>query len=130
MATCATCNTTILFAGKKSQGLRFCNDDCMAQGLVLIEAQQLPHDVVMTHTSEIHRGLCPVCGGRGPVDVHTSHEVWTILTRSKSLPRMSCRSCSVEQQTIGWLSSALLGCWGLPWGLIMTTRRSKLLERA
>ena len=67
-------------------------------------------------------GLCPVCSGNGPIDVHTSHEVWSILlmTSWKSLPRISCRSCGVKRQLGGLFFSLFAGWWGFPWGLVMT----------
>jgi hypothetical protein len=33
---------------------------------------------------------------------------------------VSCKSCGDKSQIGGILSSALLGWWGFPWGLIMT----------
>jgi hypothetical protein len=94
----------------------------LEDGYVFVQAQQLPAEVVIDAATEVHRGLCPVCGGSGPVDVHTSHGIWSIvvLSRWSSVPRISCRSCGVSRQTVGLLTSTLFGWWGFPWGLLMT----------
>lgn len=122
MATCQTCGTTILFGGKRHGQIRFCNDTCLEKGQVLITAQELDPATVQQAALEMHRGLCPRCGGSGPVDVHTSHEVWSVLllTSWKSVPQISCRACGVRHQLGGLTFSLFLGWWGIPWGLLMT----------
>ena len=122
MAVCKTCNTTILFGGKQAGGMRFCNDVCLDKGQVLITAAALDPATVEAAAWEVHRGLCPQCGGSGPVDLHTSHQVWSLLLISswKSLPRVSCRACGVRKQLGAILFSFFLGWWGFPWGLLMT----------
>jgi hypothetical protein len=122
MAKCDNCSKTILFGGKKLDGLRFCNDECLELGYLQIEARAIPDDIVFEAARELHMGLCPVCSGNGPIDVHTSHEVWSlfIMTSWKSLPRLSCRSCGVKRQVGGLLFSTIAGWWGFPWGLFMT----------
>lgn len=32
MAACPTCNNTILFGGRKRDGVRYCNTKCMTSG--------------------------------------------------------------------------------------------------
>lgn len=51
-----------------------------------------------------------------------SHRVWSaiVMTRWSSSLLVSCRKCGVKQQSLSTLSSAVLGWWGFPWGLIMT----------
>jgi hypothetical protein len=122
MATCSTCQKTILFGGKRSGELRFCNDDCLQQGRMLLDAQALPTEIVWPALRELHQGLCPACGGSGPVDVHTSHEVWSIgiLTSWKSVPAISCRPCAVKRQVGAIFFCLFLGWWGVPFGLLVT----------
>ena len=122
MGTCAVCNKTILFGGHKEAGLRFCSDDCLAEGQLLVGAEAIPVEAIRPAALEIHMGLCPSCGGTGPVDIHTSHQIWSLLllTSWKSVPRLSCRSCGFRQQLGGLLFSLIAGWWGLPWGLVMT----------
>ena len=122
MASCDTCGSSILFGGKSEGGYRFCNATCQQRGRVLIAANQVPEDVLNEHVHAVHQGACPKCQGPGPVDVHTSHSVYSLLfmTSWKSKPEISCRPCGVKSQALATLSSAALGWWGFPWGLIMT----------
>jgi hypothetical protein len=63
-----------------------------------------------------------VCEGPGPVDVFTSHRVFSALyvTSWRSIPRVSCRACGTKAQLGGAAYSLFLGWWGFPWGLVMT----------
>ncbi len=71
---------------------------------------------------QVHQGRCPECGGAGPVDVHTSHQVTSVLvmTSWNSRPKVCCRSCGVKSQLGGLAWSAVLGWWGFPWGPLLT----------
>jgi hypothetical protein len=122
MASCDYCGTTILFGGKQVAGLRYCSDRCAASGQALAASHQVADDLVQQQVWRLHQGLCPKCGGSGPVDVHTSYQVWSalLLTRWSSLPQVSCRSCGRNRQLTGILFSLVLGWWGFPWGLIVT----------
>ena len=123
MAKCNYCNSTILFGGIKDQNYRFCNKTCYAKGQALIISNQIPKDVVMEHVNRVFNSDCPQCKkSRGPVDVHTSHNVYSflVLTSWKSTPRISCRSCGVKKQSFSLVSSILLGWWGFPWGILIT----------
>lgn len=122
MATCAVCGKTILFGGVQEGEFRFCNQSCSQRGAVLHVAAGLPVDLVHETIQKVHRGNCPLCQGPGPVDIHTSHQVWSILvlTSWKTNRQFSCRPCGVKSQLRGLAVSALLGWWGFPFGLIMT----------
>jgi hypothetical protein len=122
MATCAACGSTILFGGKTDANGRFCNQKCQARGSLLATANRIPEATVKEQVWQIHQGLCPKCKGAGPIDVHTTYKVWSLLllTSWKSVPELSCRSCGRKRQLIGLASSAGLGWWGFPWGFIMT----------
>src|SRR5690242_16200146 len=113
MARCAYCESNILFGGKRLGEDRFCNDRCLAYGSAITRARQLPPGVVDEYVRRIHAGPCPKCHGPGPVDVHTSHSVWSalILTSWRSSPQVSCRSCGAKSQAIGVASSLFLGWW-------------------
>ena len=69
MASCAYCNTTILFGGKRNGDLRYCNDKCQQQGALASVANQLPREQVAAYLGRVHRGNCPQCDGPGPVEV-------------------------------------------------------------
>jgi hypothetical protein len=122
MATCAYCGNTILFGGIRDESLRFCSKKCQQKGYGLHVAEQIPDNVVLQKAGEIHRGLCPECSGNGPVDVHTSYRVYSLLlfTSWSNRPHLCCRSCATKKQIGDALISLLFGWWGFPWGLIMT----------
>ncbi|MDR1305304.1 MAG: hypothetical protein LBK76_08795 [Verrucomicrobiales bacterium] len=124
MGTCAHCGTVILFGGKKINDRHYCSDTCAKAGEAHAAAEQLqiPHDIIERHAQQLFDSDCPVCGGRGPVDIHVSHQVMSffVLTQWKSNPRLSCRSCANQDKIYKTLLTAVAGWWGFPWGLIMT----------
>ena len=122
MGKCDYCGATILFGGVKDGNYRFCNDKCHQRGYVVTVAGQIPDEVVRKAALEIHSGFCPRCGGRGPVDVHMIHKIWSafLMTSWSSTPQISCRSCGVKGILGGTAFSFFLGWWGVPWGFIMT----------
>ena len=122
MARCDYCGSRILFGGARDGDLRFCNARCQQTGTLLKISRQIPDDVIQKRLWEVHQGRCPVCQGNGPVDVHTSHQVWSalVVTTWKSQPRISCRRCGIKSQVQGLLISLVAGWWGFPWGLIFT----------
>ena len=122
MARCDYCDSYILFGGKKKSGRTFCNDECLQEGRLMIAADRLPQHAVDDAIDKTHQGECPLCQGPGPIDVHTSHTVWSIiaLTSWKSTPHVCCRSCGRQKQLTGFVTSGLFGWWGFPWGFIYT----------
>lgn len=121
MVNCASCNTLILFGGTRGPGGTYCNQSCMEKA-ALLESVEIPNEVLNEHLFAIHSGPCPVCNGPGPVDVHLTHFVWSVvfLTRSTSKPALSCRSCARKSQAFASVGSLLVGWWGIPWGLVWT----------
>jgi hypothetical protein len=122
MAACNACGTTILFGGATVGEARYCNARCAQRGQLLLISRRIAPDVVTGAVSKVFHGACPKCKGPGPVDVHTSYRVYSVLimTRWQSLPLIACRSCGVKAQLGDALFSLVLGWWGFPWGLIMT----------
>jgi hypothetical protein len=122
MAKCSYCRSTILFGGVKDGDLTFCNEKCQETGVVVRLASQLPDEVVQSHVVEVHQSSCPKCGGAGPVDVHTSYRVWSmvLMTSWNSSPQICCKSCGVKARLGDAAFCLFLGWWGFPWGLIMT----------
>lgn len=122
MARCDSCGTTILFGGVREGDLRFCNDKCHQNGFLLTMAQEVPPNLVSQHLAALHQGACPKCNGPGPVDIHTSHIVWSILvmTSWNSSPQLCCRRCGFKSKLGSAVLSGLVGWWGFPWGLIVT----------
>jgi hypothetical protein len=123
MATCDNCGTTILFGGVREGNYRFCKKACRdnAYGLIATAAG-LSDDLVAEQARKLHESSCPKCGGRGPVDMHSAHAVWSalVLTRWTSKSELSCQSCGTKAKWKALLSSSALGWWGFPWGLLVT----------
>mgnify|MGYP003670819626 CR=1 FL=1 len=122
MANCSYCDSFILFGGQTDTSGRYCNADCQQAGNLLALSQQIPREQIDQIIRDVHQGSCPRCQGRGPVDVHKAHQVWSavVLTSWASKPAMSCKSCAVKRQIGATLLSGIVGWWGLPWGLVMT----------
>jgi len=122
MARCDYCGTTILFGGRKQGDLQFCSARCQQNGATVELARQLPSADVQRELQAVHNGLCPKCGGNGPVDVHVHHRVWSAiaLTSWRSKPSICCRPCGMRSQLGATLFSAVLGWWGFPWGVLIT----------
>jgi hypothetical protein len=122
MATCAYCETTILFGGERLGGARYCNETCLQNAALTQAASQLsPYDV-HRNVKELHQGNCPRCQGPGPVDVHVSHHVWSalVVTRYSSSTIIGCKKCGNKARIFSSVLSLVFGWWGIPWGLIMT----------
>jgi hypothetical protein len=122
MIKCDYCGTSILFGGKRQGELRFCNATCARRGALLGVSRQLLQNVVDEAVIRVHQGLCPKCGGKGPVDVHVHHRVWSalVVTSWRSTPQISCRACGIQSQAEDALFCLALGWWGIPWGFIIT----------
>lgn len=122
MATCAACKTFIIAGGVRDGDYRYCNAKCHRAGQVKQAQNYVPDELVEAEAAKLHASTCPKCKGPGPVDVHTVHTCMSflVMTRWKSTPTVSCRSCATKSQ-LGALGTTLaLGWWGFPWGLIYT----------
>ena len=88
----------------------------------MVVAQDIPEEVVARYTLKVHQGICPKCRKEGPIDVHTSHQIYSLLiyTSYKSTPVICCRSCGIKNQVTDLFGSIILGWWGIPWGVLMT----------
>jgi len=122
MGACDHCGKTILFGGVKQDGLRFCNQQCRKAGELVLQSRRIPQEIVAQALAKVVDANCPVCNGPGPVDVFTSHRVFSavVVTSWRSLPRVSCRSCATKAQLVSTLYSFFLGWWGIPWGFLLT----------
>jgi hypothetical protein len=122
MARCAYCNSLLLFGGAKVGPYTFCNAKCQQGAHYLAISQQIPESTIQQAIQHFDLSGCPKCKGPGPIEVHTSHLVWSalVLTSWSSRPRVCCRSCGIKSQ-LGYAAlDMLIGWWGFPWGLIMT----------
>lgn len=122
MQQCFTCGKTIRLGGKRDGDLLFCNTACYEKRQLVDLARRIPEEVVEEHAKEVHGGICPKCQGPGPVDIHTSHRIHSLLlfTSWSSRVQISCRSCGSKAKVEDLFYCLFLGWWGFPWGLLMT----------
>jgi hypothetical protein len=121
MRECSYCGSAIIFGGKKDGELIFCSQRCLEKGIVPRLATRLPDDLVMERATAVHQGNCPRCLGQGPVDVHNSFRIWSLVHHFSwsSSPQISCRSCGVRSKLGDALFCMAFGWWS-PWGVILT----------
>lgn len=122
MKKCEVCGTRILFGPVREGRHEYCSYKCRDQATSMIAISTIPNDLVIKNVHEVFRGDCPECGGEGPVDVHISHTVWSIvaMTSFKSNPKICCRRCGRLARIKAALFSSLFGWWGVPWGMLGT----------
>jgi hypothetical protein len=122
MKKCDHCGAKILFSPVQEGDYQFCSPNCRKLGIQRIAKAELPDGFVYEKALEIHQGPCPQCGGEGPVDVHTSHQVisFLMMTSFKSQPEICCRRCGNIARGKAIFASGLLGWWGIPIGLLAT----------
>lgn len=93
------------------------------RGCPLPEVRTITEDEVREQALAVRNGACPQCRGKqSPVEVRTAHWVWSALlfTRYGRRTMLACRDCgrSASMKALG--SSAALGWWGFPFGLLIT----------
>jgi hypothetical protein len=122
MAYCEACGTRILFGGVKRGPHQYCSTKCVKEAAWTDALELVPDPELERGVKAIHEGNCPKCQGPGPVDVHISYKVYSILvlTRWSSHPILACQSCGRKQQLKHALLSLVTGWWGFPFGLILT----------
>ncbi len=119
---CDACNSRINWGGEQVGAYTFCNDTCFEKFIFTNIVDRMDPALIEQAIVEVHQGECPECGGDGPVDIHTSHRVWSalFLTSWNSQSQMSCRSCATKAKLTSTLFCGVLGWWGFPFGLVMT----------
>jgi endogenous inhibitor of DNA gyrase (YacG/DUF329 family) len=119
---CPTCGISVLFGGFKDGDKKYCSKRCYEADEINRIAMQIPHDAVVSQTNKIRNGKCPVCQGDGPIDVHKSYFVYSIIiyTSYKTNEHIVCKECARKKQFSDLFLSSLLGWWGIPFGLIIT----------
>ena len=122
MARCKHCNNLIVIRGVNDHEYRYCSKKCVELGRVQRVTDAVPAELLQRYVSEVHHGACPKCGGPGPIDVHTSHSVRSLLvmTSTKARQQISCRRCGNRAKLIAALSSGIFGWWAFPWGFLVT----------
>lgn len=119
---CPTCGLSVLFGGVKDGDKKYCSKKCYEADDVNRVAKEIPNEAVVKLTEKIRNDRCPECQGPGPVDVHKSYSIYSIIlfTSYKTNEHIVCRGCAKKKQLLDLLSSTLFGWWGIPFGLIVT----------
>lgn len=122
MNRCAACNHLILWGGEWAGSDRFCGMDCLHSWPLFSVSSELPDNLVREHAEVVFAQECPRCGGRGPVDVHFSSYMWSLVVYSsiRSVPIVACRRCAHRRQAVDALGTLLCGWWSFPVGVLGT----------
>ena len=104
----------ILTAEIKKRGL----DSNLEKG---IEAQtkELTENELNELKSKIANLTCPECRQKNGQLVGTVKS-FIVLTSYKKIPVITCKSCADKKRKNAMISTALLGWWGIPFGLFRT----------
>jgi endogenous inhibitor of DNA gyrase (YacG/DUF329 family) len=119
---CPVCGNFVIFGGVKDGKQRYCSKKCYDADLVPREAQLVPQALAERFSMELSRGPCPKCQGEGPVDIHESHSVYSVIlyTKWQTKKHLVCKRCASRQQALDLIGSFIAGWWGIPFGLIVT----------
>lgn len=119
---CPTCGLSVLFGGVKDGDKKYCSKKCYEADEINRIAKKIPNDTVITQTNKIRNGICPVCQGHGPIDVHKSYFIYSVIiyTSYKTNEHIVCKDCARKRQLSDLISSSILGWWGIPFGIIVT----------
>jgi hypothetical protein len=123
MAVCDYCNKSFNLFGIHENGYAFCSANCRNQAQALLKSlDRFPAEEIEAYINRAHAGPCPQCGKPAPVDLYQSYRVVSmlILTRWATDNHFVCKACARQAQRKALAYSALLGWWGLPFGLIFT----------
>jgi hypothetical protein len=93
---------------------------CSLQEITTVDIRD---EMVMTHAMAIRNGECPKCRRRDSVvELRTEHWVWSaiFLTRFGRRTALICRACGRSRNLRALGKCALLGWWGIPFGLLIT----------
>jgi hypothetical protein len=121
MPTCDTCGATILFGGQRDAGGRaYCGQNCYEK------RRRLPADVIPLGFAEekarlVYEGDCPRCGGRGPVELHAAHVIYSfaVVSHQDEKQIICCQACGTRERLKAILMCGVCGWWSMH-GLIMT----------
>ena len=119
---CPTCGSSILFGGIRDGKKKYCSKKCYEADEINRVAATIPDEAVEVFSNNLHHGHCPKCNGAGPIDIHKSYSVYSVLiyTKWQTNEHILCKGCASKQQTTDLVGSLLLGWWGFPFGLIVT----------
>jgi len=108
----------LLKAEIKSRGL----DEGITRG-INVQLNNIDDTQLHNYLSLIRNQACPICGGTSQqLNAALSGTVISIIifTHYKKAFSIGCPACLKKVNQTANLKTALLGWWGLPWGLIRT----------
>lgn len=75
------------------------------------------------YSSKLRDLACPICGQIGQqLNGTVAHSIrsFLIVTTVRTEPFIACPQCLDKKNNIALITSALLGWWGIPWGILRT----------
>ncbi|MFP4162866.1 MAG: hypothetical protein ACLFQB_04970 [Chitinispirillaceae bacterium] len=123
MKRCAFCGTDILFRESKVvDGIHFCSSKCASHAPLFSFTDQVTSEELDDYLRKVHKGRCPVCRGRGPVNYYLSHRIssWMVVTSWSSKRKICCRRCGTKMLLLAMFRCFFFGWWNFPWGIMMT----------
>lgn len=119
---CPTCGVSVLFGGVKDGDKKYCSKNCYEADEINRLSKQIPEEAVVTLIDKIRNAPCPKCDGPGPIDVHRSYSIYSIIlfTSYETNEHIVCLKCAKKKQLVNLLSSSLFGWWGVPFGIVVT----------
>jgi hypothetical protein len=120
--SCPVCGKFVIFGGVKDGKQRYCSKRCYEADAVTREARLVPALLVDKFARELSGEPCPKCQGVGPIDIHESHSVYSVIlyTKWQTKKHLVCSGCARKQQAVDFAGSLIAGWWGIPFGLIVT----------
>lgn len=125
MIDCDFCNSPIPFSILQHSGENYCSSECLNNSQLLTpKPGTFTENEIQERIEYRHLGSCPLCGGVGPLDVQSTHTIWSLLIHSsfKTKTTISCRSCAVKMKIKSSLFSLFFGWWGIPDGIMKTPK--------
>jgi hypothetical protein len=115
MGKCGVCGTFVITGGFRDNGVFYCSNNCHRNGRVKESARHIPEDVLEPEVRAIFDGVCPNCGGPGPVDLRDAHYIWSafFVSGASTGRELSCRSCARRRQFRAVLYCSTLGWWSV-----------------
>ena len=119
---CPSCGNSVLFGGIKEGNKRYCSKKCFQLDEINRIAAKIPDNIVDALVVKLHDGHCPKCHGAGPIDIHKSYSIYSVViyTKWKTIEHLLCKKCATKQQVSDLAGSLLLGWWGIPFGILIT----------
>lgn len=108
----------ILTAEIKKRGL-----DSNLEKSIEAQTKELTEKELNDLKSKIANLTCPECGQKTGQLVGTlirTVKSFIVLTAYKKVPVITCKSCADKKRKNAMISTALLGWWGIPFGLFRT----------